>query len=152
MAVFCIIHNMVRTKHHNRTPKRYSSHRHPRRLLVTGLLLLTAATLCGLFLSYANWRQLSDERQLKQEQAAQFAALDKRVAAAVQKKIDDAKKAEAAAKAAAAADEAARSNQPGSIPTGRLAHQSARSQILQHSLLSSTKSIVSHRLTGHRAT
>ncbi|MCA0227938.1 M15 family metallopeptidase [Patescibacteria group bacterium] len=109
---------MVRTKHHNRTPKRYTSRRHPPRLLVTGLLLLTAATLCGLFLSYANWRQLSDERQLKQEQAAQFAALDKRVAAAAQKKIDDAKKAEAAAKAAAAADEAARKQSAGQHPDG----------------------------------
>ncbi len=63
------------------------------------LVLLLAISCAGLFLSYSNWKQITDAKALAARTAEANAELDKRVKAAVQKKIDDARRAEAEAKA-----------------------------------------------------
>jgi membrane protein involved in colicin uptake len=55
-------------------------------------------------IGYLDWKERSDATAQKAEQVRQFALIDTRVKAALQKKIDDAKKAEADAKARAEAD------------------------------------------------
>lgn len=84
---------------------RYRVHPHGLRryrLVITLVVLFTAVTAC--MIGYLDWKERSDATAQKAEQVRQFALIDTRVKAALQKKIDDAKKAEADAKARAEAD------------------------------------------------
>lgn len=88
-----------------------------RRLLLI-VLVLAIAALCALFLAYSDYSQRAQEKQTKAEQAREFAALDKRIKAALQKKIDDAKKAEAEAKAKSDEQTLARKAEAAANPAG----------------------------------
>lgn len=90
------------------------------------LSLIVAASACtALFLAYSDWRQVNDARALQASQEKSFAALDARVKATVQKRIDAAKKAEAVAKAKAEEDSVARKAAATANPTGTTATTAA---------------------------
>ncbi len=81
-----------------------SQHSWVRRHIVTLLILLLAVAFTALFISYSNWKQIDDAKKQSAQQQADFKVLDKKIALAVQRKIDAARKAEAEAKARAEED------------------------------------------------
>ena len=81
-------------------------------------LIVGLVTACVLFLLISSWYQSYSAESQKRAQDKEFAAIDVRVTATLQKRVDDAKKAEAAAKASASTDQAIRSNADAASPSG----------------------------------
>ncbi len=96
---------------------RHTDHTKRRRIVFALILLLMVAG-TALAITMMDWRQRQDTQALAAAQKAEFAEIDKRVAATIQKKIDDAKKAEAEAKARAEADAAAAKAKAAANPAG----------------------------------
>lgn len=91
-----------------------------RHLWSMGIVLITVLLTVG-FISYANWRQITDAKAAKEAQTKQFQALDQQIKATLQKKVDDARKAEAAARATAEAETATRKAAAVANPSGTTA-------------------------------
>lgn len=88
------------------------------------MLVATAVSLSALFLTYSDWKQVSEARELHEAQIKSFAESDERIKLAVQKKIEAAKKAEAEAKAQAETEAIARRTQAATNPLGTAASTS----------------------------
>ena len=94
-------------------------HRRLKRLLLW-LTIPIVGTACALFLVYSDSHERAAATQAEKDQQALFAKIDKQVADAKQKKIDDAKAAEAAAKAKAEQEAAEAKARAAATPSGTI--------------------------------